>query len=65
MSDGNSHNHDPLPIVLAGRAGGALQGNRHIRQKELTPMSNLLLAILDKLGCPEERFGDSTAPLAI
>jgi hypothetical protein len=65
MSDGNSHNHDPLPIVLAGRAGGALQGNRHIRQKELTPMSNLLLAILDKLGCPEERFGDSTAALAI
>ena len=65
MSDGNSHNHDPLPIVLAGRAGGALQGNRHIRQKELTPMSNLLLAILDKLGCPEEHFGDSTAPLAI
>ena len=65
MSDGNSHNHDPLPIVLAGRAGGALQGNRHVRQKELTPMSNLLLAILDKLGCPEEHFGDSTAPLVI
>jgi hypothetical protein len=65
MSDGNSHNHDPLPIVLAGRAGGALQCNRHIRQKELTPMSNLLLAILGKLRCPEEHFGDSTAPLAI
>jgi hypothetical protein len=65
MSDGNSHNHDPLPIVLAGRAGGALQGNRHIRQKELTPMSNLLLAILDRLGCPVEHFGDSTAPLSI
>ena len=65
MSDGNSHNHDPLPIVLAGRASGALQGNRHIRQKELTPMSNLLLAMLGKLGCPEEKFGDSTAALAI
>jgi hypothetical protein len=65
MSDGNSHNHDPLPIVLAGRAGGALLANRHIRQTEVTPMSNLLLAILDKLGCPEERFGDSTARLAI
>jgi hypothetical protein len=65
MSDGNSHNHDPLPIVLAGHAGGALQCNRHIRQKELTPMSNLLLAILGKLGCPEEHFGDSTSPLAI
>jgi hypothetical protein len=65
MSDGNSHNHDPLPIVLAGRAAGTLQGNRHLRQKELTPMSNLLLALLGKLGCPEEHFGDSTAPLAI
>jgi Protein of unknown function (DUF1552) len=65
MSDGNSHNHDPLPIVLAGRAGGTLQGNRHIRQKELTPMSNLLLAMLGKLGCPEEHFGDSTGRLAI
>jgi hypothetical protein len=65
MSDGNSHNHDPLPIVLAGHAAGALQGNRHIRQKQLTPMSNLLLAILDKLGCPQERFGDSTAVLSI
>jgi hypothetical protein len=65
MSDGNSHNHDPLPIVLAGRAGGALQCNRHLRQKELTPMSNLLLAILIRLGCPEEHFGDSTGPLAI
>jgi hypothetical protein len=65
MSDGNSHNHEPLPIVLAGRAGGSLQGNRHLRQREVTPMSNLLLAILDKLGCPQDRFGDSTGRLAI
>jgi hypothetical protein len=65
MSDANSHNHDPLPIVLAGRASGALEGNRHLRQAALTPMSNLLLALLDKLGCREERFGDSTARLAI
>jgi uncharacterized protein DUF1552 len=65
MSDGNSHNHDPLPIVLAGHAAGTLQGNRHLRQKELTPMSNLLVAMLGKLGCPEEHFGDSTNRLAI
>ncbi len=65
MSDGNSHNHDPLPIVLAGHAGGTLQGNRHLRQTELTPMSNLLVSMLDKLGCHEERFGDSTGRLAI
>jgi hypothetical protein len=65
MSDGNSHNHDPLPIVLAGHAGGTLQGNRHILQKQLTPMSNLLVAMLEKLGCPEDHIGDSTARLAI
>jgi hypothetical protein len=65
MSDGNSHNHDPLPILLAGRAGGTLQGNRHLRQAQLTPMSNLLLSVLDKLGCHEERFGDSIGRIAI
>jgi Protein of unknown function (DUF1552) len=65
MSDGNSHNHDPLPILLAGHAAGALQGNRHLRQAQLTPMSNLLLSVLDRLGCREERFGDSTGSLPI
>ena len=66
MSDGNSHNHDPLPIVLAGRAGGALLSAIGTSgRRKLTPMSNLLLAMLDKLGCPEEHFGDSTARLAI
>lgn len=65
MSDGNSHNHDPLPVLLAGHAAGTLQGNRHLRQAQLTPMSNLLLSMLDKLGCREERFGDSTGRIAI
>jgi hypothetical protein len=65
MSDGNSHNHDPLPIVLAGGASGRLEGNRHLVQAEHTPMSNLLVALLGKLGCPEDRFGDSTEALAI
>jgi hypothetical protein len=65
MSDGNSHNHDPLPVVLAGRAGGTLAGNRHLVQAPQTPMSNLLLSLLDKLGCEAEQFGDSTARLAI
>lgn len=65
MADGNSHDHDPLPVVLAGRAGGALQGNRHLVQPARTPMSNLLLALLDKLGCGQESFGDSTGALAI
>jgi hypothetical protein len=65
MSDGNAHDHDPLPVILAGRAGGTLQGNRHMVQPAQTPMSNLLLSLLEKLGCREERFGDSTARVAV
>jgi hypothetical protein len=65
LSDGNEHNFDPLPVVLAGGASGKLQGNRHLRNAPQTPMSNLLLSMLDMLGAHRERFGDSTAPLAI
>lgn len=65
MSDGNSHNHDPLPVVLAGRAGGTLEGNRHLVFPERTNMSNLLVSMLDKLGLPQDSFGDSTGHLSI
>jgi hypothetical protein len=65
MSDSNQHNHGPLPIVLAGRAGGRLTGDRHLRVAEKTPLSNLQLAILDKLQVPAERFGDSTGRVEI
>jgi Protein of unknown function (DUF1552) len=65
MSDGNQHNHHPLPIVLAGRAGGALETGRHLRNADGTTMSNLLLSMLHKLGIEAESFGDSTGPLAI
>jgi hypothetical protein len=65
MSDGNQHNHGPLPIVLAGGASGTLKGGRHIRNPKDTTMSNLLLAMLDKLGIPTEKFGDSTGMLQI
>ncbi len=65
MSDGNAHNHDPLPVLLAGRAGGKLEGNRHLLAPEKTPMANLLLSMLDKIGVPQESFGDSTGHLTI
>ncbi len=65
MSDGNSHNHDPLPVLLAGGASGALEGNRHLVFPERTPMSNLLLTMLHKLGVEAESFGDSTGALAV
>jgi hypothetical protein len=65
LSDGNEHNFDPLPIVLAGGASGRLKGGRHIRHAPQTPMSNLLLAMLHKMGAQVDTIGDSTAPLAL
>jgi hypothetical protein len=65
LSDGNEHNFDPLPIVLAGHAGGALEGGRHIRNPAHTPMANLLLGMLHTLGVPADSIGDSTQPLSI
>ena len=65
MGDANQHNHYPLPIVLAGGASGRLKGGRHIRNAPETTMSNLLVAMLDKLGIPTEKFGDSTGMLSI
>ena len=65
MSDGNQHNHAPLPIVLAGGASGRVKGGRHLRNPKDTTMSNLLLAILGKLGVERESFGDSTGVIEI
>ena len=65
LSDGNQHNFSPLPIVLAGGASGQLKGGRHLQFPKDTHMSNLLLAMLDKLGVRLEKFGDSTGMLDI
>ncbi len=65
MSNGNQHDHDPLPIVLVGGASGQLQGNRHIVTATHTPMSNLLLGMLDRLGIHKDSFGDSTGRVDI
>jgi len=65
MGDGNEHNHEPLPIILAGGASGRLRGGRHLRNPKGTTMSNLLLAMLHKLEIQTEKFGDSTGVLEI
>ncbi len=65
MSNGNQHDHDPLPIVVAGGASGNLKGGRHITYAPHTPMSNLMLALLDKLGVQQANLGDSTSKLEI
>jgi hypothetical protein len=65
MSNGNQHDHDPLPVVVVGGLSGQLKGGRHIVTPQHTPMSNLLLTLLDKFGVQQKSFGDSTAKLDI
>ena len=65
MSNSNAHNHFPLPNVLVGGAAGSLQGHRHLKFPDHTPMSNLLLAVLDKAGVHQDTLGDSTGALNI
>jgi hypothetical protein len=65
LSDGNEHNFDPLPIILAGGGSGTLKGGRHLRHAPHTPMANLLLTMLDKMGARVESIGDSTGRVEI
>jgi hypothetical protein len=65
LSDGNQHNFSPLPIGLAGGAVGRVKGGRHLVFPKDAPMSNLLVALLDKMDVPTEKFGDSTGSLRI
>jgi hypothetical protein len=64
MSNSNVHNHSPLPVLVAGGAAGRMKGGRHVKNPDDTPMSNLLLTILDKAGVPRESVGDSTGILS-
>jgi hypothetical protein len=65
MSDGNQHNHTDLPIIVAGGASGRLKGGRHLRHPKNTPMANLLVAMLDTLGIPTDKFGDSNGEVSL
>jgi hypothetical protein len=60
MSNSNEHNHNPLPMILAGGASGSVKGGRHIKLAKVTTHSNLLLTILHRAGVPAEKIGDST-----
>jgi hypothetical protein len=63
ISDGDRHNHDDLPILMAGKAGGRLQTGRHMVFTPHTPMNNLFLSMLDFQGVKVEKLGDSTGKL--
>jgi len=65
MGDGSVHNHLRVPVFLAGHANGALQGNLHVLCPDGTPMANVLLTMLHKLGVDVTRFGDSTGEVPI
>ena len=65
MGDSHVHNHKRVPVFLAGHAGGKLKGNLHIREKDGTPMANILLTMLQKLNVNVESFGDSNGTVAI
>jgi hypothetical protein len=60
LANGNLHNHNNLPLFLAGGGAGSLEGGRHIAYRDEKPMSNLLRSVLDKVGVKTESLGDST-----
>lgn len=66
MGDGSVHNHLRVPLFLAGRGNGQLEGRGHVLCEDGTPMANVLLTLLHKLGADDvEGFGDSTGEVAI
>jgi hypothetical protein len=65
MSNSNLHDHFPLPNLVLGGAAGKLKGGRHIKYPDRTPMTNLLLTLLDKAGVAVDSLGDSTGKLEI
>ena len=60
ISNSDRHTHGPLPTFLVGGGSGTLKGGRHLVYPEHTPLTNLQLTLLDKLGVPAEKLGDST-----
>lgn len=63
IGDGNAHNHDKLPILLAGRGGDTIRSGRHVRYEKETPLNNLYLSMLDRLDSSVESLGDSSGRL--
>lgn len=59
IADGDSHAHHDLPILLVGKGGGAIKPDRHLRYKKDTPLCNLYLTMMDRMGARAEKFGDS------
>jgi hypothetical protein len=66
MADGNTHNHRRCPLILLGGANGQLKGNMHLKAPDGTPMANVMLDLMHKLGHDEMMsLGDSTGAFAV
>ena len=66
MGDPNVHNHKRCPLIVVGGANGQLAGNLHLRAESSTPMANVMLTLLQKLGFKEKKqFGDSTGAFSL
>ncbi len=63
MGNPNTHDHQNLPVIVAGGAAGGMKGGRHIRYDKPQPLANLHLTLLDKAGVDVESFGDSTGTI--
>ena len=59
IADGNAHRHDNLPIALFGKGGGTIRGGQHVRVRPGTPLTNLYVSMLDRVGASVESFSDS------
>ena len=65
MSNGNIHDHENLPTLVVGGGAGKLAGDRHLRMKTSTPLSNLWITVLDKAGIPTDKFGESVGRIEL
>ncbi len=63
LSDGNRHNNENLPILLAGGGGGTVDSGRHVLVEQETPLTNLFVSMLDRMDAPVDYIGDSTGRL--
>jgi hypothetical protein len=64
MSNSNAHDHFPLPITVLGKGAGTIRGNQHLKYPDRTPLANLHVALMRRVGVEVETFGDSTGELS-
>jgi hypothetical protein len=65
MADGNIHNHRRCPLILLGGMNGRLEGNTHLKAPDGTPMADVFLTLMHKLGIDIRSFGDSSGEFAL